>query len=52
MPRQRATYWLLVLVLLTVLVTFGPWPAIPTAALIAIYIAYDQIAGRQKVTTL
>jgi hypothetical protein len=52
MTRQRATYWVLVLLLLVVLLTFGPRPAIPTAALIAIYIAYDQITTRRRVTAL
>jgi hypothetical protein len=40
-----------VIVLLVVLLTFGPRATVPTAALIAVYIAYKEITARRKVST-
>jgi hypothetical protein len=39
-----------VIVLFVVLLTFGPRAAVPTAALIAVYIAYKEITARRKVS--
>jgi len=48
MPQQRAKYWVSVVVLLVVLLTFGPRATVPTAAMIAVYLAYVQIMAKRK----
>ena len=50
MPQQRAQYWMFVIILLVVLLTFGPRATVPTAALIAVYIAFKEITARRKVS--